>query len=384
MDLGRPLGDAFNIGPAAPGPVQRFPLAPAAFSLWVGSGAATLAFRQNIATVNVTRPGTAAFQIDLSTTTLQLSNGSNYRLSFAARASANVSIGLNARENGGNWTNYGLDATSAVSTAWTVYNVSFQSLASDDQARLSFFFGKSVAVYEVTNITVAPDTAPIYMRQYEHGAAIVNGDRRPHNVTLPAGRSYRRMNGPQAPRWQYIVDNDSPLFRAPGWGLRYIEGGYDFSQPTEEKIPGPYFHQWWGSCVDGRNTTTPAAWDLGVEEPGVYNVSVWWAADPDASGSWSQQAQYALVTPDGKAIHSQRQSQATGGDTWTLLFTEVALTPGTVLTLSCSDAATRSCIADAVLVESKARYNDGSPLETGAVRLGAFDGIVLLAAGARN
>lgn len=377
--LGTPLGDAYNADTSGTGPVQSFPLTEKNFALWVGDGSAAVSFTNDVALVNVTRNAASISDVDLFTNTLALKNSSFYRLNFTARANtAAMSLGVNSRHSGGSWTSYGLAATVTVNTSWTTHSIAFKSLGTDAAARLSFWIGAAVACYEIANVTVSPGAAPVFIREYQHGTAIVNGDDVPHNVTLPAHRLHRRLSGAQAPRWQYIVDDASSAFSAPLWRQRYIEGGYDFSDPTAEKIPGPYFHQWWSSCAEGGVADMPAAWDLSIPEPGEFNISVWWAAYPSATSLLSRQARYVLRTITGKIAGNVSLSQADeGGDVWTLLFSNVNLTPGTVLSLACEDSTGRVCVADAVLVESMARYNDGSDLQSGVVTVGALDGVLL-------
>lgn len=119
-----------------------------------------------------------------------------------------------------------------------------------------------------------------------------------------------------------------------------------------------------------------ARWELGLREAGVYNVSAWWAGDPDAPGNWTEHATYTVVGPDGKtALASATLNQTRGGDTWNLIAANLALAPGSSVVLKCQDA--RLCVADALLVESAARYNDGTPVGAEGVWLEPMDGIVL-------
>lgn len=94
-----------------------------------------------------------------------------------------------------------------------------------------------------------------------------------------------------------------------------------------------------------------------------------------------------LNYPANKAANTTRPVSLTvnlakqGGDVWFPIAQSVELSPGNAtLTVSCpSDGGT--CIADAVLVESKARYNDGSAIAStgngGGVLLRAMDAIIL-------
>ena len=62
---------------------------------------------------------------------------------------------------------------------------------------------------------------------------------------------------------------------------------------------------------------------------------------------------------------------------WYSIAKSVELVPGSAtLTVSCPGGG-GSCIADAVLVESEARYNDGSAVGGAGVALGTMDAIIL-------
>jgi hypothetical protein len=63
-----------------------------------------------------------------------------------------------------------------------------------------------------------------------------------------------------------------------------------------------------------------------------------------------------------------------GGDGWFSIAKGVQLSPGATLTVKCPTGGGH-CIADAVLVESVARYNDGS--DAASVTLATMDAIVL-------
>ena len=62
---------------------------------------------------------------------------------------------------------------------------------------------------------------------------------------------------------------------------------------------------------------------------------------------------------------------------WYSIAKSVELVPGSAtLTVSCPEGG-GSCIADAVLLESEARYNDGSAVSGAGVALASMDAIIL-------
>jgi hypothetical protein len=84
------------------------------------------------------------------------------------------------------------------------------------------------------------------------------------------------------------------------------------------------------------------------------------------------------VSIDGVAVATVDLS-AQGGDTFFPVASDVALDAASVLTVECPPGG-GTCVADAVLVESAARWNDGA--DAANVTLQAFDAIVLERKGA--
>jgi len=118
-----------------------------------------------------------------------------------------------------------------------------------------------------------------------HLCRAIKEDRQAHGTGLA------RLKGSQAPKYQYILDDDSSgPFQAKGvW--RAIELG------TKEwhAIP-PYYHAWNNRCHTlAGSETGEASWDLALRGQGRFTIQAWWAAAPDA-GSWTKQAVYEVVS----------------------------------------------------------------------------------------
>jgi hypothetical protein len=111
---------------------------------------------------------------------------------------------------------------------------------------------------------------------------------------------------------------------------------------------------------------------LGVRADDTYTLDAWWPAAPAASG-WSSQVRYDVIV-NGQVIASATFDQTQGGDQWQRIAT-VALTksPGAIVRITNLQA--KPAIADAILVQSGARYNDGSDVTS--IELDAMDAIVL-------
>ena len=93
-----------------------------------------------------------------------------------------------------------------------------------------------------------------------------------------------------------------------------------------------------------------------------------------AMTQWNPKMAASVVSRVGKTVASTTVDITQAGDRWYLVAEGVQLSAGSVLSLACP-AAGGSCVADAVLVESAARFNDGAAVQS--VELGPTDGIIL-------
>ncbi len=159
----------------------------------------------------------------------------------------------------------------------------------------------------------------IYRRDFQNGVVLLNGTRR--RQTIDVGEGYARLEGDQAPRYQYILDDGAnPGFKTTG-AWREIPLG------TKEwhAIP-PYFHAWNNRCHTLDGDAGEASWDLDLRGPGAYTIQAWWAAAPGAK-VWSRQAAYDVMA-GGKIVASKTLDQTLAGDQWHTLAEGLKLEPG--------------------------------------------------------
>jgi hypothetical protein len=213
-------------------------------------------------------------------------------------------------------------------------------------------------------LVAGSEASPVYRRQFAKGAAVVNGTNQWQTVTMPAG--YRRLTGSQAPKYQYIV-NDS--------GLEFSTTGswQEMSYHTPLwKVDPPFYHDWGYQChqMDGREGT--AQWDLGIRADGVYTIEAWWAAAPGQT-SWTHRAFYDVMAGE-TVLATGVLDQSTTGDQWHLI-AQVPLSAAARPYVRLRNDGDGSVIADALYVQSTARYNDGS--KAPQVTLAPFDAVVL-------
>jgi hypothetical protein len=392
FSLGRALGDAALANVSAPVPVPAPPTVPltTAWFLYVRSPAtsnASWAFDAAVVPpipgappsvrIDVVNTAASSDGIDLSQV-ITLQRGGGYQLSFWARASLEgTPLTLNARKNGGSWQNEGLDAPVTLSTQWTLVNVTFSSTSDGAASRLSWFAGLAapgVSLWinspALVGVVVPP---PVFVREFACGVVVLNGGGVAATVALAAGLS--RLDGQQAPRYQFIVDDNSSAFTPVdgAWAPADYESGYDRTAPTQEQVrPAAGFFHAWDVGVHEAAAGGRARFDLQIPEAGAYDVSLWWPAAVPARAAWAQ-AMTATLVPGGSQVTLNLTAQ--GGDVFFRVAAGAPLAPGAALELACP-AGGGACVADAVLVESAARWNDGSSVGAG-LTLPALDAIVL-------
>ena len=326
--------------------------------------------------------GTAALQdsIDLSQIVTTLKSG-GYELSFYAKASASTPVGLNLRKNGDDWHNEGLDNPVSLTTAWAQYTLTFVAQSDGAPSRLSWFMGhaptgSSVWINAPTLIGVAIPT-PVYYRTFDCGVVVLNGDTLPHTVELSnvSALPLHRLTGQQAPMWQYFIDDaDETAFSilTGSWDVRnYDSGSHCDTTPSQEEVrPANGYYHHWERGAQRSPSPASAAFDLLIPAAGLYNISMWWPAAVPARAGWAR----ALRVSISGGIETTVDLTSQGGDLFFAVAANAQLAPGATLTVACASG-DGDCIADAVLVESAARWNDGSA--TASVTLQPMDAIVL-------
>ena len=119
---------------------------------------------------------------------------------------------------------------------------------------------------------------------------------------------------------------------------------------------------------------------LRVPEAGRYTLSLWWPdSDVAVRSKWARAMSATVVSASGaRSEPTTLDLTSQGGDQWVVAAggegEGVQLEPGDTLEVACP-AGGGDCIADAVLVESAARWNDGSVASN--VTLQPTDSIVL-------
>lgn len=382
-DLGHPeepatrIDTGFTTGPDIIGNGGFESALAGTWSMWVNTPAGcaasfertTSTFAEGAASahINVLDIGEGVnWHIDFSQADRSYVAGQVYDLSFWAKSGPTTrTITVCSQKGSPDWRNYGLWQDVPIDTQWRHYTVTYEANETVSDARVQFLAGSHEGDVWLDGVRLARHPPDVYRRAFTKGMAMLNGTRERRTLPVPAG--YSRIEGVQAPRHQYIVDNSDSAFSSEGgWQATSLDSG-------EWKSAGPFYHDWGENCMRlPAGTTGTAEWRLEPRGDDTHTIQAWWPAAPE-SATWTGAAVYELVVA-GTVVTSTTLDQRTGGDEWHTI-TTAALRVADNPVLRLRNAGAGACIADALHVFSASRLNDGQAVTS--VTLEPLDGIVL-------
>lgn len=380
-DLGEPCGPAAPIDPPAAQPVSYVdnggfeqPLE-GSWSSWVNAAEGAAATVQldsagakegtSCVRADVTQAGAGvSWHVAIMQVDRKVEKGKSYDLVFWAKADAAHEIGLSIQKGSADWDNYGLGQNLTLTAEWAQYTASFEATATASDARLSFNVGTRIGTVWIDDVKLVDHPRDVMVREFTKGKVILNATRQRQSVE--AGLGFAHLAGDQAPRVQYLIDDDDPAFAADAAWNR-VE--YDSKEWT---AVGPFYHDWGPAMhrLDGAGTA--AEWSLDVRGDDTYTIQAWWPGGPDASG-FSNKATYEVLSA-GSVAATRTLDQTTSGNEWHTI-AEVPLSAASPASVRVRNEGQGAVIADALHVFSKSRLNDGK--EVGELELPPMDGIVL-------
>ena len=186
-----------------------------------------------------------------------------------------------------------------------------------------------------------------FIREFQGGAAILSGTGR--DVRLTLDEPMRRLDDDEAPRHYLEIDDMADGFATEGAWERVVADGAHY---------GPTYRR-------ARKPGERATWTFTAPSTGRYTLLACAPGGDDLTAS----ATYSL----GNARAVVDQSAGDGG--WVELFS-ADLLKGQEYALTLRSDGAGHTAADAIRIESQARYNDGAMVEQ--VELAPYDGLVLL------
>ena len=329
----------------------------------------TAAFGSASARIDISATSGSDWHIELSQSDIAFTEGTEYELTFWAKAEAPRPITLGAHKQSPDWDNYGLYKVFNISTDWRQYSTACTANASTNESRIQFLVGAATDTVWIDDVDLRP-VVPVLRRRFTNGLVLLNASRDIQTIHL--GPGYRRLTGNQAPRYEYIIDDTDDVFST---SSHFTEVTYD---SREWQALGPFYHDWGQACHTSSTRNATARWNLNIPQPDTYTIKAWYPAGPDANRR-SRSVRYEVVTNQSSVVALRTINQTTAGDQWHLV-AEVDLRPeeAPFVRLTCTES--KPAIADALYVTSASRYNDGSSAST--VTLQPMDGIVLERTGA--
>lgn len=176
------------------------------------------------ARISITQASGVDWHIELNQTHRTFVKDTPYQLSFWAKSSIARYITVGTQKQSPDWDNFGLSEQVMLTTDWQKYTVSFTANASTTESRLQFMVGQSVGTVWIDDIVLRQAPDQLMRRKFSNGLVLLNTSRNP--LEYETGVGYRRLRGSQASRFEYILDNGTPIFSTTGtWDAVVYDSG---------------------------------------------------------------------------------------------------------------------------------------------------------------
>lgn len=205
--LRRPRGDAYRLLPTLTTPNLlgdgTFEEGVEGWDLWADDGYAATAAQDTTtaaegnasARVEVTKSQGVDWRVEFSKAPVEILSGTEYTLSFWARADAPRTIGAWVQKTSEPWTGYLELEEIELTPRWTEYHVSDVALGGDVEAGLYLGLGATTGTVWLDDVRLQEGSREVWRRDYDGGVVLVNATST--TQTLELGGRYRKIQGTQ-------------------------------------------------------------------------------------------------------------------------------------------------------------------------------------------
>ena len=153
---------------------------------------------QASALISITQAAGTGWQVSFSFEPVQAVSGTDYTISFWAKADAPRPLDVWVQQNEAPWETYlYLEDIPPLTTDWQYYELSGKASGANRKAALFFGVGQSVGEVWIDDVRYQEGSREVWRRDYENGIVLVNASFTPKRV--PLGDVFQKLHGAQDP-----------------------------------------------------------------------------------------------------------------------------------------------------------------------------------------
>jgi len=207
--LGRPLGPSFQVAPPLTTPNllgdSTFEDSLGNWSLWAGEGhAATISLDKSTSAqgnssvrVDISESAGIFWAVSFSVSPLNVFYGTEYTISFWAKADTPKSIAAWVQQEAPPWHDYIWYGEIPLTTDWQEYELSGTASGDDPTAGFYFGLGKEIGVVWFDDVRLQVGSRQVWRRDFSKGLILINATAAPR--TIPLDGTFQKIDGSQVP-----------------------------------------------------------------------------------------------------------------------------------------------------------------------------------------
>ncbi len=147
--------------------------------------------------MDITQTQGVDWQASLENEPLEVISGTEYTLSFWAKADRERPLSAWVQQNQAPWEGYIYFEDASLTTEWRHFEMTARATGSDSQAVFDFGLGQALGAVWLDDVQLRQGNPDVWRRDYEGGTVLVNAAAITHTITLD--RIYRKIDGGQDP-----------------------------------------------------------------------------------------------------------------------------------------------------------------------------------------